>query len=55
MCKASALDKELHLQPSRSALLFGSFPGGLIPMENRCEDCEKKVTDNIRKTLSSMK
>lgn len=55
MCGASALDVELSLEPSRSALLFGAFPGGFIPMENRCKACEKKVCEGINKTLEAMR
>jgi DNA-directed RNA polymerase subunit RPC12/RpoP len=55
MCGASALDKEVLLQPSRSALLFGAFPGGRIAMEHRCAECEKKVCEGINKTLAAMK
>jgi hypothetical protein len=55
MCNASALDKEVHLEPSRSALIFGPFPGMRVPMEHRCTDCEQKVCDGINKTLEAMK
>lgn len=52
MCGVSALDKEVSLQPSRSALIFGSFPGMRVPMEHRCNDCEEKVCEGIDNLLN---
>lgn len=50
MCGASALDKKLSLEPSRSQLLFGGFRAR---MEHRCEDCEKKVCEWVDSLLNS--
>ena len=47
MCKVSSLDKELSFQPSLSVLVFGAFPSGFVPMESRCDDCEKKVSERV--------
>jgi DNA-directed RNA polymerase subunit RPC12/RpoP len=47
MCGVSELDKKVELQPSRSALIFGAFPGMRVQMEYRCADCEKKVCKSV--------
>jgi len=54
ICGVSALDKDLFLEPIRSVLLFGPFPGMRVPMEHRCDDCEKKVCEGLNKTLEAM-
>jgi len=54
MCNASALDKDVLLQPSRSALVFGPFPGMRVPMEHRCSDCEQKLCDDLDRALEAI-
>jgi len=53
ICKASSLDKNVELQPSRSGLIFGPFPGMRLSMEYRCDDCEKKVCQSLREILKN--
>lgn len=51
MCGVSELDKRLSLEPSRSVLIFGPFPGMYVPMEHRCAKCEAKVVKDIEAML----
>lgn len=53
-CGASELDVGVCLQPTMSCLVFGSFPKMHIPMEYRCDDCEKKVTKSIKRMLRNL-
>ena len=48
-CKQEKID--CSLQPTRSQLLFGGFRDRI--MEQRCEDCEKKVNEWIQKLLDN--
>ncbi len=54
MCNVSALDTDLSLEPTRSVLLFGVFPNMRVPMEYRCQKCEDKVYEGVRKSLDGL-
>jgi hypothetical protein len=51
MCKK---EKKTNFVPSRSQLIFGSFPGMYVTFENRCQDCERKLSKTIKETINGL-
>ena len=43
--------RNVSLQPSSSQLIFGGFP---VRHENRCLDCERKLSKQLDKILDNL-
>jgi hypothetical protein len=53
-CNVCKKERKTNFVPSRSQLIFGSFPGMYVTFENRCQDCERKLGKSLHRTIKKI-